>query len=90
MDLDELGKRYPEVRAANAAGHVELGGKLAVVAPINALGWWYVVVADEARLLRQGAARHPGGVTATAGSSARRASPHAASRARRDRARRPR
>ena len=46
---------YPEVRAdiaANRSGHVELDGKLAVFAPINALGWWYVVVADEARLLR--------------------------------------
>ena len=46
---------YPEIRAdiaANRSGHVELDGKLAVFAPINALGWWYVVVADEARLLR--------------------------------------
>ncbi|MCE9574324.1 MAG: protein kinase [Deltaproteobacteria bacterium] len=56
---------YPEVRAAIAGGvqaaalhdHVtiEIDGarKHIAITPIASLGWWYVVVADEARLLSQ-------------------------------------
>lgn len=61
--LDELDEQkvelsplpYPEIRdgiAANRRGHIEREGKVIVFGPISALGWWYVVVADEARLLR--------------------------------------
>jgi serine/threonine-protein kinase len=59
FDLDAL--RYPEVRAAIAAGsrgHVVVarGGarQLVAVSPLPALGWSYVVVADEDRLLAGG------------------------------------
>ncbi len=59
FDLPEL--HYPEVRAAMAAGirgHVVVttagARKLVAVSPLPALGWSYVVVADEARLLAAG------------------------------------
>jgi hypothetical protein len=45
---------YEDVRAdlaARRASHRERPGELIVSAPIDALGWWYVVVADERTLL---------------------------------------
>jgi serine/threonine-protein kinase len=44
---------YPSVRAAIVAGrhgHISLDGALIAYSPITALGWSYVVVADESRL----------------------------------------
>ena len=45
---------YEDVRAdlaARRASHRERAGTLIVSAPIDALGWWYVVVADERTLI---------------------------------------
>lgn len=62
VELDLL--PYPEVRAALSAersGHLDFSEhgatKLAVYYRLDALGWWYVVIADEAGLLRSRA--HP-------------------------------
>jgi hypothetical protein len=53
--------QYPEVReaiAAGARGHVAIahddGTRLVAISPLPALGWSYVVVADEDRLLAGG------------------------------------
>ncbi|HWU89661.1 MAG TPA: hypothetical protein VN253_20505, partial [Kofleriaceae bacterium] len=57
LELPEL--RYPEVRAALAAGqrgHVELADvrRLVAISPLPALGWSYVAIAEEDRLLAGG------------------------------------